>query len=213
MYVPKHFEETRVEVLHELMRAHPLSALVTGSAAGFDANHLPLVVHAEPEPYGTLRGHISRANPFWRELTAELPALAIFQGPESFITPSWYPTKRETGKVVPTWNSVVVHAHGVLRAMDDRVWLRAHLEELTHQHEGPRALPWMLTDAPADYIEQMMNAIVGFELRIERLVGKWKVSQNRSAADRTGVIDGLSQEGGEAAAVMAKLVDRTNHDA
>lgn len=206
MYVPKHFAETRVETLHELMRAHPLAALVTLTPDGLDANHIPFELDPEPAPFGTLRGHIARANPLWRDASREVGALAIFQGPGTYISPSWYPTKQETGKVVPTWNYAIVHAHGPLRVIEDRHWLRELVERLTNRHEAGRRDPRKVTDAPADFIDQQLGAIIGLELPIARLVGKWKTSQNRPARDQDGVVAGLLQEGHESAAAMAELV-------
>jgi transcriptional regulator len=205
MYLPKHFEETRVPVLHALIRAHPLSALVVLTASGLDANHIPLEVDPEPAPFGTLRGHVARANPLARHV-ADGEALAIFQGPDTYVSPSWYVTKQETAKVVPTWNYAVVHAHGPLRVIDDRAWVRAFVERLTDRHEGARRDPWKVTDAPEDYIDSMVKAIVGIEIPITRLVGKWKVSQNRPQQDRAGVVEGLLEDGGESATTMARLV-------
>ena len=204
MYLPKHFEETRIDVLHALIRAHPLGALVAMTRNGLDANHIPLEVDPDPAPFGTLRGHVARANPFWRD--GETEALAIFQGPETYVSPAWYATKQETGKVVPTWNYAVVHAHGRIRFIDDRPWLRAFVEKLTNRHEASRPEPWKVTDAPADYIETQLGAIIGLEMPIARLVGKWKVSQNRPAQDRAGAVEGLAREGGEAGAAMARLI-------
>jgi transcriptional regulator len=206
MYLPKHFEETRVEVLHELMRAHPLGALVALTPAGLAANHVPFEVEPDPAPFGTLRGHIARANPLWRDFSRDVEVLAIFQGPGAYVSPSWYRTKRETGKVVPTWNYAVVHAHGPLRVVDDVAWLRQFVEKLTERHEAGRRDPWKVTDAPPDFIDKQLGAIVGIEISITRLVGKWKVSQNRPAQDREGVAEGLLQEGGPSAAAMARLV-------
>jgi len=206
MYLPKHFEEARVEVLHDLIRAFPLGTLVTLTAGGLDANHIPFEVDPEPSPFGTLRGHVARANPVWRGISAGAEALVIFQGPDTYISPSWYETKAETGKVVPTWNYVVVHAHGVPRFIDDRAWLRAFVTRLTERHEAGRQTPWKVTDAPAEYIDAQLGAIIGLEIPIARLVGKWKVSQNRPPRDRAGVIDGLTREAGRAAPEMAKLI-------
>ena len=206
MYLPKYFEETRIQILHELIRAHPLGALVTLTPSGLDANHIPFEVDPDPAPFGTLRGHIARANPLWRDFSRGVEALAIFQGPGTYISPSWYPTKRETAKVVPTWNYTVVHAHGALRVIDDRAWLRGFVEKLTNRHEAGRRDPWKVTDAPSDFIEKQLGAIVGLEIPITRLVGKWKVSQNRPPPDRDGVVQGLSQEGRHSAAAMADLV-------
>jgi len=209
MFLPKHFEETRVEVLHGLVRAHPLGALVTLGAGGLEANHIPFEIDSDPAPFGTLRGHVARANPVWRELSRGADALAIFQGPATYVSPSWYPTKQEGGKVVPTWNYAVVHAYGPLRAVDDPAWLRAFVERLTNRHESGRTAPWHVTDAPADYVDKMVTAIVGIELPVIRLVGKWKTSQNRVARDRAGVVAGLEQDGGDAARAMAALVRET----
>jgi transcriptional regulator len=201
MYLPAHFEERDVSVIHRLIRAHPLGAVVTLTPDGLDANHIPLLVHADPLPFGTLHGHVARGNALWRQDGTE--ALVILQGPDAFISPSWYPTKQEHAKVVPTWNYAVVHAHGTLRAVDDPVWLRAHVDELTRTHESSQAVPWHVTDAPADFIDQTIKGIVGIEIQIARLVGKWKVSQNRSQADREGAADALTKQG---AARMAGLV-------
>lgn len=204
MYLPKHFEETRVPVLHALIRAHPLGALVTHGPSGLEANHIPFEIDPEPAPFGTLRGHVARANPVWREGTGD--ALVIFQGPQTYVSPSWYPSKQDGGKVVPTWNYAVVHAYGSLRTIDDRAWLRAFVEKLTDRHEAGRAEPWQVSDAPADYVDKLVSAIVGIEVPLARLVGKWKASQNRAAADRAGVAAGLEAEGGDAGHAMASLV-------
>ena len=209
MHNPKHFAESRVEVMRDLIRRHPLAVVVTLTAGGLDANHIPLEIDPEPAPYGTLRGHVARANPVWRDFSPEMQALAVFRGADTYVTPSWYQTKRESGKVVPTWNYAVVHAHGPLRVIDDREWLRAFVAKLTARHEAKRADPWKVTDAPADYIYTMLRAIVGIEIPIARLEGKWKVSQNRTASDRRGVVEGLSAEDGDAAAAMAKMARGT----
>jgi transcriptional regulator len=210
MYVPTHFEETRVEVMHELMRAHPFASLVTLSSDGLSANHIPLELHPDPAPFGTLRGHIARANPLWRELSSDVNALAIFQGANRYISPAWYPTKEETGKVVPTWNYAVVHAHGPLRVIEDREWLRQLVGRLTDHHESNRSQPWSVSDAPPDYIEKTLDAIVGLEMPIARLIGKWKVSQNRPTKDQAGVVENLGREGDESSKAMAELVRRFN---
>jgi transcriptional regulator len=212
MYTPKHFEETRVEVLHGLIRTHPFGALVTMTAEGLDANHIPFEIDPDPAPFGTLRGHVARANPLWREVAPRAAALVIFQGPDTYVSPSWYPTKAETGKVVPTWNYAVVHAHGVPRFIDDRAWLRAFVEQLTTRHEAGRREPWKVTDAPADFIDAQVGAIIGVEVPITRLTGKWKVSQNRPAQDRAGAVEGLVREGGPSGAAMADLIRRANNE-
>jgi transcriptional regulator len=212
MYLPKHFEETRVEVLHELIATHPFAALVALTADGLEANHIPFELDAEPAPFGTLRGHVARANPFWRELARGNEALVIFQGPHTYVSPSWYPSKKETGKVVPTWNYAVVHAYGTPRVIEDPVWLRGLVEKLTAHHEGGRRHPWRVTDAPMEFIDKQLGAIVGVEISIGRLIGKWKVSQNRPARDRAGVVAGLLDEGGDSAATMAAWVRQYSGD-
>jgi transcriptional regulator len=210
MYVPKHFDEDRPEVLHELIRAHPLAVLVVLGADGLVANHIPMEIDPTAGPLGTLRGHVARANPVWKSVRPDIDALAVFQGPAAYITPSYYATKAATGKVVPTWNYAVVHAHGPLRAIDDAAWLRRLVEQLTDRHEAERgrttgAAPWHVSDAPERYLDAQLELIVGIELPIARLDGKWKVSQNRTAEDRAGVVDGLSA-GDEMQRAMADLV-------
>jgi transcriptional regulator len=200
------FREERIDVMHALIRAHPLATLVTCAGGTLEANHLPLLIDPSPAPHGTLRGHVARANPLWRQPHAGGEALAIFQGPQTYVTPSWYPSKRETGRVVPTWNYAVVHAYGPLIVRDDRDWLRDLVSRLTDQQEGGLPQPWGIGDAPAEYIERMLAAIVGIELPIAGLEGKWKVSQNRLDADRAGVIDGLAGRGDPQAQAMADLV-------
>jgi transcriptional regulator len=191
LYLPAHFNETRPEVMHALMRAHPLCALVTQCESGLVANHVPVQTLDEPKPLGCIRGHIARANPLWRDYRAETQALAIFQGPQVYISPSFYPSKAKTGEVVPTWNYAVVHAGGTLRFIQDAGWLRDFVAGLTATHEAPRSLPWKIDDAPPRYIDKMLTLIVGFEFSIATLSGKWKVSQNRAQADQEGVIRNL----------------------
>lgn len=209
MYVPKHFEESRVDVMHALIREHPLAVLVTLGPGGLNANHLPIEIDPEPAPFGTLRGHVARANPVWRDPATDVEALVVFQGPARYITPAWYPTKRETGKVVPTYNYAVVHAYGAMRTVEDAAWLRSLVERLTSRFEAARDEPWHVTDAPESFIAAQLNAIVGIEIPITRLLGKWKMSQNRTAADRAGVVQGLHATEDPDAAQMARLVGRT----
>ena len=209
MYNPAHFTETRPEVLHALMRDYPLGTLVTLGSTGLDANHLPFEFDPTPAadaPFGTLRVHVARANPVWKDFSREHETLVIFQGPQAYITPSWYETKRETGKVVPTYNYCVVHAHGPLRVIDDAAWLHAMVTRLTARHESPRPAPWAVADGPPDFIAKQLAAIVGIEVPVTRLVGKWKVSQNRNDVDRAGVAAGLQSSGQPESAAMAKLV-------
>ena len=199
MYLPSHFDEARPEVLRAFVRDHPFGLLVTQNrAGGIDANSIPFVLDATGDSPGVLRAHVARANPLWTTARDDADALVVFQGPHGYVSPAWYPSKAEHGKVVPTWNYVMVQARGRLRAIEDRAWLRAFVTRLTDLHEGTRAAPWAVADAPADYIETMLGAIVGIEVTLASLVGKWKVSQNRSAADRAGVAEALVRERGDA---------------
>lgn len=209
MYVPKHFEETRTDVLHSFMRAHPFATLVTRTADGLEANHIPFHTDAARGPFGTLVGHVARANPVWKQTLADEETLVVFQGPHGYVSPSWYPTKRETGKVVPTWNYAAVHAYGRVRFIEDRLWLRGLVVLLTTTHELGRPEPWAVDDAPADFIEAMLGGIVGVEILVTRLVGKRKLSQNRPREDRRGVVAGLSAEpsGGTLGQLMGTVAD------
>lgn len=209
MYIPKHFDEPRIEVLHALMRARPLATLITLSSDGLNADHIPLLLSAEPAPLGTLRGHVARANALWRDVVQGVEVLAVFQGPDAYISPSWYPTKREHGKAVPTWNYAVAHAYGSLRVVDDATWLRAHLEALTSHHEAAMPEPWHVSDAPGDYIDKMIAAVVGIEISITRLLGKWKVSQNQPAQNQSGVVAVLRARGDTQSLAMAELVGKS----
>jgi transcriptional regulator len=206
LYLPEQFKETRTDVLHALMRARPLATLVTSSESGLVANHLPLQTLAEPAPLGALRGHIARANPLWREYAEGSEALAIFQGPDAYISPSLYPSKLQTAEVVPTWDYAVVHAHGTLRFINDTEWLHGFVAGFTATHEASRLEPWKIGDAPREYIEKMLRMIVGFEFSIVRLTGKWKVSQNRPAADQLGVVQGLQSSGDAGSREIAAML-------
>jgi transcriptional regulator len=206
MYVPAHFKEDRVAVLHDAIRQYGFGTLVTSGEQELEASHLPLLLDAEPAPLGTVLGHLARANPQWQRVKPGSQALAIFLGPNTYITPSWYPTKQQNGKVVPTWNYLAIHAYGTLSFFDDRDELRAHVSRMTDTHEAPRDAPWAVTDAPADFVDQMLGAIIGFKLVITRLEGKWKMSQNRPRQDVTGVIEGLTREDGESQEAIAEIV-------
>ena len=207
MYLPAHFEESRPEVLQALMREHPLGLLITQGASGLQANPVPFVLDADPAGGpGVLRAHVARANPVWREARTDAESLVVFQGPQAYISPGWYTSKAEHGKVVPTWNYCIVQGRGALRVIDDADWVLAFVTRLTQRHEAPQARPWAVSDAPAPYIETMRRAIVGIEIKLTALTGKWKVTQNRSSADREGVARGLSQLGGDEALQMAALV-------
>jgi transcriptional regulator len=213
MYIPKFNEETRTPVLHQLIRERPLAALITCGKLGLFASHLPMVLEAQEKDsalsLGLLQCHVSRANAQWRNFDPEVEALAIFSGAAHYISPNWYEEKQATGKVVPTWNYAVVHAYGHLQIIEDADWLRAHLERLTTIHEAALPQPWAVSDAPEDYIAALLRGIVGFEMKINRLEGKWKVSQNRSESDRRGVVDGLSSLDTPESNAMQRLVLNT----
>jgi transcriptional regulator len=193
MYTPPLFQEDRVEILHAAIRAGGLATLVTLTADGLIASHVPILLDPEPAPYGTLTGHLARPNPQARGAVGD--ALTIFMGPDAYVTPSWYATKRATGKVVPTWNYVAIHATGPISFFDDPDRLLDVVTRLTGQYESGRAAPWAVDDAPADFVQGMLKGIIGFTLPIARLEGKWKMSQNRPAADRAGVVAGLQADG------------------
>jgi transcriptional regulator len=203
MYNPASFAETRVDVLHAFIRAHPLGVLVTNGPDGPEATHLPLFLDA---PAGLLRCHMARANPHWQRLQSGARVLAIFSGADHYITPNWYLSKREHGKVVPTWNYATVHASGAARLIEDAPSLLRHLNELTDSHEAGFTERWSVADAPPDYIEGMAKAIVGIEIAVDRLEGKWKVSQNRPAADQESVIAGLEALGTHPGREMADVM-------
>jgi transcriptional regulator len=206
MYIPAHYQESDVAVLHALIRAHPLGAWVVGAADELVVNHIPFVIDASRGVRGTLIGHVARPNPVWKQLSRNGPSVVIFQGAESYISPSWYPTKHETGKAVPTWNYAVVHAHGIPVLFEDRDRLLAHVTALTTMAESAFESPWQVSDAPAEFIEAMLKGIVGIEIPIASLAGKWKASQNRPEADRRAVADALLQQGGDSSRAMAALV-------
>ena len=208
MYIPSSFAERDLPTLLAFIEHHPLAALVTSTPAdGLIATHLPIVIDRNAGPMGTLVGHLARANPHARSLASgQVPAMVIFSGPDAYVTPTWYATKRETGRVVPTWNYVAVHAYGSVHLDDDPGFLREHLETLTRQHEGPRDEPWHVSDAPTEYIAQQMKSIVALRLPIDRLEGKWKMSQNRSDADIAGVIGGLGASDAPGDRAVATIV-------
>ena len=208
MYLPPHFKQEDIAELHRAIGEARLATLVTSGSEGMEASHVPILLDAGEGAYGAIRGHVSRANMQWRRVDAAVPALAIFLGADAYVSPSWYPTKQETGKVVPTWNYLAVHAYGRIEFFEDATRLRAIVTALTQRHEGRRAQPWAVEDAPADYIAGQLKGIIGFRLAIDRLEGKWKLSQNRNAADRSGVVEGLRTEGGPAEAAVAEAMTR-----
>jgi len=208
MYVPAHFAETDPAVLHALIRAQPLGAWVAQADGELLVNHIPFYLDAGRGEHGTLVGHVARANPVWKSLPAALPSVVIFQGPHAYISPSWYASKQVDGKVVPTWNYAVVHAHGRPQLVEDRVRLLDIVRTLTEAHEAGQAAPWQVADAPANYIDKLLAAIVGIEIPIERLTGKWKASQNRSQADKMGTVAGLAASGEAQAGAMGQAMHR-----
>ncbi len=205
MYIPRPFEQPGIEAMHELVMAYPFATLVTLGAAGLCVNHVPMELDKLKQPRGTLLCHVARANPLWREVSEGSEAVAVFHGPHAYVTPSWYPSKSESGKVVPTWNYIVVHAHGQIRVIDDTRWVKAQIEKLTARQEASFPHPWAVSDAPADYTEKLLGSIVGIEITITRLEGKWKASQNRPESDRASVAAGLRELG---MASMAEFVER-----
>jgi transcriptional regulator len=211
MYTPAHFDESRPEVLHALMREHPFGLLVTQSDAGLSANGIPFLFDAQRGPLGTLRAHVARGNPVWREARQDAESLVVFQGPQAYVSPSWVASKAQTGMVVPTWNYVLVQARGELRVHDDPDWVLQLVSELTDRHESPREAPWKVADAPEGYTRGLLKAIVGLEIELTSLTGKWKASQNKSAADREGIAAGLAREGTDAARAMSAQVKQAGN--
>ena len=195
MYIPSHFNEDRIDVLHDAIRGYGLATLVTMTADGMIASHLPLLLDPKPAPYGTLVGHLARANPQTQSTDAAVQAMVVFHGPDGYISPSLYATKKETGKVVPTWNYIAIHAYGTITFVDDPAWLLDVVTRLTDRYESPRAQPWAVTDAPADFVQGMLRGIIGVAIPIARLEGKFKMSQNRPKADHPGIVSGLAADG------------------
>jgi transcriptional regulator len=209
VYVPAHFAEDRISVLHDLIHASTLATLVSMTPDGMIASHAPLMLDPDPAPYGTLIGHLAKANPHARAANPSVQTLVIFQGPDGYITPSYYAAKLEHGKVVPTWNYAAIHAYGTLEAFDDAARLLEVVTRLTRRHEKGRTKPWDVSDAPEGFVQSMLRSIVGIALPIVRLDGKVKMSQNRPAADIAGVINGLRQDGQDA---LATAVVRATAD-
>jgi transcriptional regulator len=208
MYVNPSHQLTDREAIFSLIASHPLGAWVCHGREGLIANHVPFLLDRGRGPHGTLIGHVARANGVWRELDAATPSVVMFQGPQAYITPGWYPGKTEHGRVVPTWNYVVAHAHGVARAIEDREWLLDMLNRLTNAQEARQAAPWSVSDAPRSFIDKLMGVIVGIELPIERLEGKLKVSQDEANQDRRGTVQGLRNKPGDEAEAVADLVGK-----
>lgn len=206
MYEPSHFKVEDREALFGVMRDHPLATLITAGEGGLVANPVPFVLHADEGDKGVLRAHLARPNPQWQAIAAGAQTLVVFTGVERYVTPAWYASKQEHGKVVPTWNYVTVQVRGPARAIEDAAWLRTQLESLTRQQEAPRAQPWSVSDAPEPFVVAQMRGIVGIEIEIASLVGKFKLSQNRQEADKRGVFNGLSADPESESQAMAQLV-------
>jgi transcriptional regulator len=207
MYIPRHNEEKQIPVMQALMVSHPFATLVTLGVNGLFASHIPMVFENDGSPFGVLRGHISRANTQWRDFSPAVDALAIFGGDHHYITPSWYSENEEHAGEVPTWNYAVVHAYAPLKVVEDPAWLLTHVSSLTNIHEAGFPVPWKVGDAPPDFIRSLLNGIIGLELPIHRLEGKWKVSQNRTERERRGVIDGLQELNTPQSLTMKALVE------
>jgi transcriptional regulator len=212
MYLPAFHREDRLDLQHDLIRAHPFATLIVMGRDGLVANSLPFLLDTSVSQNGVLRAHVARANPVWQEFNPDVEALVVFQGPEIYVSPNFYATKKETGKVVPTWNYASVHAYGKMKAIEDKAWLLDFVRALTDRHEVDQPKPWSVADAPDDYIAMMLRGIVGLEIEVSRLEGKWKMSQNRVLADREGVAEGLRKAHDENADAVADLVEKTSHE-
>jgi transcriptional regulator len=214
MYLPSHFAEERLDVLHDAIRSHPFATLITQGANEVTADHLPFLLQNLTGKLGTLQAHLAHANPVWQAADVTSNVLVIFHGPQAYVSPSWYPTKQEHGKVVPTWNYQVIHARGQLRVIDDPDWKRRLLDGLTREHEADFPDPWQVADAPSEYIDRLLTAIVGIEIEITGLKGKFKLSQNQPEGNRAGVIAGLGERNEqELAALMTQRECRKDCDA
>jgi transcriptional regulator len=207
MYIPRANEEKRLSVMRALMVAHPFATLVTLGASGLFASHIPMFLVDDGSEFGVLQGHLARANGQWRDFVPSVDALAIFAGHQHYITPNWYPGTYEHGKEVPTWNYAVVHAYGPLKVIEDEHWLLTFLNRLTDIHEAASPVPWKVSDAPEDFIRRQMHGIVGLEMPVQRLEGKWKVSQNRTESEQKGVIAGLEKLNTPESLAMKALVE------
>jgi len=195
MYIPAHFAETRPEELTRIIRAHPLGMLVTHDAQGLDANHIPFEFDPDAGTHGLLTAHVARANPIWRQCAEGADVMVVFRGAQGYISPSWYPSKHETHRQVPTWNYEVVHAHGRLTVRDDEKFVRGIVARLTRTHEAREPKPWKMGDSAPEFIDEMLKAIVGIEIAVTSLVGKRKLSQNKEARDRLGAVEALAERG------------------
>jgi transcriptional regulator len=206
MYLPKHFEVTSVPTMHSFIEQNPFGTLVCQTSLGMVANHIPFELDVVSGDHGVLRAHVARANPIWQQAASGVEVLVIFQGIDSYITPSWYPTKKIAGKAVPTWAYAITHAYGEVKFIQDAAWLHGLVSRLSNTQEADRPEPWSVSDAPSDYVDKLLGAIVGVEIKITRLEGKWKVDQNKQAVDRAGVAAGLKAQGDKKSLVLAELV-------
>jgi transcriptional regulator len=208
LYIPTFNEENDVSILHSLVQSKPLGAWATTVDGEIVINHIPFILNEDRGELGTLVGHVARSNSIYREFSSDVNSVVVFQGEQAYISPSWYPSKDEHGKAVPTWNYVVVHAHGIPRRIEDPEWLLQHLNELTDKHESEQKLPWKVSDAPEEFIQSLVGAIVGIEIPITKLTGKWKLGQNRSEADKHGMIAGLMSSDRVESHGLAKLLNQ-----
>lgn len=206
MFQPPLFKEDRLSVIHDLIDAYSFGILIAHEDGEISANHLPFVLHRDLGDKGTLRAHMAKGNPLWQHFGPDTNVMVIFQGPHHYISPGWYASKAENGKVVPTWNYATVHARGVLKLIDDPDWLITQIGSLSDIHEAGRDVPWKIADAPDKYIRGQMKGIIGLEIEIADLTGKWKMSQNKNDADKAGVLAGLAADGDENALEVAKLI-------
>ena len=208
MYAPTHFKKDNQETLHQYIRDVTLGVLIIADDQGIEANHVPFhLVPGKDGGNGYLQCHLARANPVWQRIKNGDKVLVVFQGPHAYVSPSWYATKAETGKVVPTWNYLAVHAEGTAQGVQDADWLKQQLNHLTDHHESPMPKPWSVADAPADYTDRLVNAIVGVEIKIEKLTGKLKASQNQPERNQAGVKEGLQSSDDKNGVAMAKLME------
>ena len=211
MYIPKHFQQDDIDVLKKLINEYPLATIVINGHNGLNASHIPFYLNADSSGKTLLQGHIAKANSLWQECEDDAQVICIFHGPQTYISPNWYETKKEHGKVVPTWNYISVHAHGTLRLIHDANWKLAQINHLTRQSESEQTVPWSVSDAPPEFIEKLLPAIVGIEIAVEKLEGQWKLSQNQPEKNQSGVIKGLTSSGKYNDSVIAQLIGDINN--
>lgn len=208
MYLPHYFEENRIDELHGLIRTHPLATIAVVAGGEVFTAHLPMLITDSDGEFGTLRAHMPRSDPMWQQFAHASDVVAIFQGEQTYVSPNWYPSKQATGKQVPTWNYAVVNAHGKPRAIEDADWLFVHLNEMTDAQEAGQRLPWKVSDAPREFIDKLLGAIVGIEMPITRITGKWKMNQDEVPEDQQGVVSNLLMRKDDASLKIAKMVEQ-----